>query len=117
MKLHTLFSGLILFLNQCSGGANFVEKGVPACILEKIESLQEEPVRNPPAYIAEYQYEERKVYYIPPAAGDQMSELYDESCALICRPEGGITGMGDGKCAGFLEERCEEKMIWKDERM
>lgn len=45
-----------------------------------------------------------------------MSELYDESCALICRPEGGITGMGDGKCAGFLEERREEKMIWKDER-
>lgn len=93
-----------------------MEKKLPECILKKIESLEKEPVRNPPAIVAEYQYKGRKVYYIPPAAGDQMSALYDESCALICRPDGGITGMGDGKCAGFPEERSEEKIIWKDER-
>ena len=89
---------------------------IPPCIQEKIEELSKEPVKNPPAFIARYQYKGSPVYYVPPAAGDQMSELYGEDCELICRPEGGITGRGDGKCPDFIEERKEEKIIWQDKR-
>ena len=93
-----------------------MEKNIPDCVLEKIEELQQEPVRNPPAYVAKYQYKGKEVFYIPPAAGDRMSELYSEGCVLICQPDGGITGRGDGKCPEFLEERSQEEIIWKDER-
>lgn len=116
MKLFNMFFLFIMLAKQCSGGAALSEKEIPECVQKKVENLQEEMVRNPPAYVASYQYKGRKVYYIPPAAGDQMSELYTADCELICRPEGGIIGRGDGRCPDFLEERSEEEIIWKDER-
>jgi hypothetical protein len=42
--------------------------------------------------------------------------LYDENCTLLCLPDGGITGQGNGKCANFFIERTNEKLIWEDSR-
>lgn len=103
-------------MNGCTANNHFAEEKIPTCIEEKIEALKEEAVRNPPAYIARYQFKGRTVYYIPPAAGDQMSKLYGADCELICRPDGGFTGRGDGECPEFVEERKEEEIIWRDDR-
>jgi len=91
-------------------------KDTPACIKEKIVSIKNEPKRDPKAVVYQYEYKGEKVYFIPSYCCDMFSELYDSNCKLICHPDGGITGKGDGKCPDFFSERKHEKVIWKDPR-
>ncbi len=85
-----------------------------------ITRLQSEPVRNPPAKILRYTYSRRSYYYVPPAAGDQFSALYNAVGKHVCAPDGGITGMGDGKCPSFVQKmfanRTPGKVVWQDSR-
>ena len=83
---------------------------------KKIDVLKKEPVRNPPAKLYQYTYKNQTVYFFPQYCCDLPSELYDENCALLCLPDGGITGQGDGKCTDFFLERTLEKLIWEDVR-
>ena len=55
-------------------------------------------------------------YYVPPQCCDQFSTLYDADGAVICAPDGGITGRGDGKCPDFFQSRTNEKLFWEDSR-
>lgn len=91
-------------------------KDTPDCIRSKISSIQSEQVRNPPASVWQYDYNGKTVYYIPSYCCDMYSELYDEDCNLICNPDGGISGSGDGRCNDFSSKRKKEKLIWKDNR-
>ena len=117
MKLYYLFLVAGMFLNECSANnGSMDDPRLPQCMQERLEQLQKDLLRSPPAYVAQYKYKEQIVYYIPPAEGDQMSELYNEDCELICHPDGGITGRGDGSCPDFEKERSEEKIIWRDEQ-
>jgi hypothetical protein len=42
--------------------------------------------------------------------------LYDAGGDMICAPDGGLTGKGDGKCPDFLSIRKNEALVWKDTR-
>lgn len=88
----------------------------PLCIQQKIKAMQSEPVRNPPASIWQYEYQGQLVYYIPPPCCDFYSQLFDSECNLICAPDGGITGKGDGKCPDFSKLAKNPKLIWEDKR-
>jgi hypothetical protein len=81
-----------------------------------IASIEQEPVWNPPATITRYTYRGAPVYYLAPHCCDIRSKLYDANGAMICEPDGGITGKGDGKCEDFLAARAEEHLIWRDSR-
>ena len=72
--------------------------------------------RNPITRILRYQYEGKTVYYISAPCCDQYSEVYDTRGKLICQPDGGITGKGDGQCADFEKRKSNEKMVWQDPR-
>lgn len=56
------------------------------------------------------------VYYVPPICCDVSAELYDRNGSLICSPDGGIAGDGDGKCPDFFDARTDEKRVWADTR-
>ena len=73
-------------------------------------------VRTPPGSVWQYTFKEQTVYFIGADCCDQFSELYDSNCNLICAPDGGITGYGDGKCASFFKIRTDEILIWQDTR-
>ncbi len=45
-----------------------------------------------------------------------LSTLYNENCNVICSPDGGLTGSGDGQCSDFFDTRTDEKLIWEDVR-
>ena len=45
-----------------------------------------------------------------------FSDLYDDHCNLICHPDGGIAGGGDGSCSDFFATCKNEVLIWKDGR-
>ena len=88
----------------------------PEWLTKLIQKLESEPVANPPAFIAQYEYKGQLVYYLPPQCCDVPSILYDANGNIICHPDGGITGMGDGRCVDFSDERKNERITWKDQR-
>jgi hypothetical protein len=81
-----------------------------------IATFTSEPVGNPPQSIWQYEYKGQTVYYVPPQCCDQFSTLYDAAGNVICAPDGGYTGHGDGQCTDFFTERKNEKLIWQDSR-
>lgn len=92
------------------------EPDTPDWVENLIVEFKSQPVGNPPQSIWQYMYKGQIVYYIPPQCCDQFSTLYDENGLIICAPDGGFSGAGDGKCPDFFSERKNEKLIWKDKR-
>ncbi len=88
---------------------------VPKCIETKIKSIENSPVSNPPKEVWLWEYNGVKYYYFTAACCDQFSELYDAECNLICAPDGGITGGGDGNCVPGIQS-ATKTLIWKDPR-
>ena len=89
---------------------------VPPWVTELIRQLEAEPVANPPAYVARYDYKGVQVYYVPPRCCDVPGTLYDEAGEVLCGPDGGLSGRGDGRCPDFFTARRNEQIIWRDRR-
>ena len=88
----------------------------PAWLKARIAGVLAERKRNPLTHIYRYQYRGQTVYYISAPCCDQYSELFDTKGKLICNPDGGMTGKGDGKCADFEKNKTNEKLVWQDPR-
>lgn len=106
--------GIALLITSCDNEDPLKE--IPKCIENKIETIKDQNVWNPPAKAYSYQYNGETVYYFTPRCCDIMSTLYDENCKIICSPDGGITGNGDNMCLDFFTNRTDEKLIWEDNR-
>jgi hypothetical protein len=88
----------------------------PSWINEVIAKEESEPVANPPASLSGCMYKNQTVYYLPPRCCDISSVLFNENGEVICAPDGGFTGGGDGRCPDFFEERKDCEIIWEDSR-
>jgi len=93
---------------QGTGSSNWLN----AMILQ----FQSEPVMTPARSIRQYTYRDQIVYYVPAPCCDQLSTLYDANGRVMCSPDGGFAGGGDGRCLDFFEERTGELLIWADSR-
>lgn len=110
--LMTLLSSIIFL--QC--GKENENDAVPACVRAKISEIKAQTKWNPPAEVAEYLYNGKRVFLFTSDCCDQYIQLYDENCNYICAPSGGFTGHGDGKCADFYSSATFIKLVWKDNR-
>lgn len=119
-KATVLSATAVLVFVQCfvvmAMGSSQEKAGIPQWLQGKIDELGKAPVANPPARVYKCAWQDMTVYYLPPQCCDRYSDLYDESGRIICHPDGGITGRGDGKCKGPLPERDKCTLIWKDDR-
>jgi hypothetical protein len=106
----------LLLISGCATSQSTDDALYPAWVDDLIAQLESEPVRNPPASITRFNYLGQQVYYVPPFCCDQFSVLYDSTGAVLCAPDGGITGSGDGRCSDFFAERTDEHTIWRDNR-
>lgn len=88
----------------------------PTWLKNRIDAILAERKRNPKIRILTYQYHDQTVYWESAPCCDQFSILYDTKGQVICNPDGGITGKGDGKCADFNKNKTNEKMVWQDPR-
>jgi hypothetical protein len=88
----------------------------PQWLRQRIQSILATRKRNPIIRIVRYQYNDQTVYYESAPCCDQQSTLYDVKGGILCHPEGGITGKGDGKCANFDKRRSNEQLVWQDPR-
>jgi hypothetical protein len=107
---------MVLGLAACGAQPAGQHPQVPAAVTALIEDLKSQPVANPPAYVASYEYSGQVVYYVPPRCCDVFGNLYDGQGQLICHPDGGIAGHGDGRCRDFFSERKNEAVLWRDTR-
>ncbi len=115
MKHHILLSMVVATIFYSCSSIN-AQKETANCIQQKIEEFKKQPVTNPPMSVYQYSYNDALVYYISAPCCDRYTTLYDKNCNIICRPSGGFTGKGDGKCSDFFEKRTDKKMIWTDNR-
>jgi hypothetical protein len=118
---------LILFL-VATAGCQTSEKSMAATesdasrpqqaawLSEMIRELEEEAPANPPAKVYRYFYNDQEVYYLTSRCCDITGKVYDVEGNLLCEPDGGITGQGDGRCPDFAETRTNETLIWEDKR-
>lgn len=88
----------------------------PAWLRALITRIESEPVTNPPSSIVRYRYRGEMVYFRPSRCCDVYSDLYDSTGVLICHPDGGITGGGDGRCSDFAAARSDGQVVWADSR-
>jgi len=88
----------------------------PQWVNNLIIKFEGEPVGSPPQSIWRYEYKGQFVYYVPAQCCDQFSTLYDSNGNMICAPDGGFTGHGDGGCSDFFQSRRKETLIWRDPR-
>ena len=93
-----------------------LESDSSAWLIDLINSQKNEPVANPPAFIARYEYDGQTVYFLLQRCCDIFSNLYDAQGNIIGHPDGGITGQGDGRVPDFFETRTNESVIWSDQR-
>jgi hypothetical protein len=86
----------------------------PAWLEEIIDNLEHSnAAADSSVYIARYEYQGKTVYYVSPRCCDEPSALYNAQGVLLCEPDGGFTGRGDGRCGDFLATRRNERMIWR----
>lgn len=85
------------------------------CIRSMIKQIKAAPVRNPPAQVWKWETGGEVYYYLTSDCCDQYNYLYDEHCNIVCAPDGGFTGRGDGKCPDFQGE-VKKVLVWKDDR-
>ncbi|MGA1869918.1 MAG: DUF333 domain-containing protein [bacterium] len=104
------------YRGECSPGDNPPGTELPPWLIQLIETLKKEPVANPPAKIIQYTYNDETVYFVPQKCCDIPSILYDSQGTVICSPDGGFTGRGDGRCPDFFSKRKNQLIIWEDER-
>lgn len=88
----------------------------PAWLERRIQSILATRKRNPIIRITRYRYDGESVYYESAPCCDQQSTLYDLKGNVLCHPEGGITGKGDGKCGSFDKRKTNEQLVWQDPR-
>lgn len=99
-----------------AGCSQATQSANPAWVDKLITQFENDVVGNPPQSIWSYEFNGQVVYYIPPQCCDQYSTLYNADGDVICAPDGGFTGIGDGKCPDFLSKRTNEQLIWNDLR-
>ncbi len=73
----------IAFTLACSGQKLVESEPLPQWVTELIQELESQPVANPPAYIARYDYKGQVVYYLPPRCCDIPSVLFSAEGGLL----------------------------------
>jgi hypothetical protein len=107
---------LIIILILLAGCSQATQSGNPDWVDQLIKKFASDPIGNPPLSIWRYEYNGQAVYFIPAHCCDISSILYDTSGNVLCSPDGGIKGDGDGRCQDFFDQRINEKLIWNDTR-
>lgn len=88
----------------------------PDWLRQMILEFEIAPVGNPPQSIWKYEFNGQTVYYVPPQCCDQYGFLYSAEGKILCYPDGGFSGTGDGRCPDFRQKRMNEQLIWRDPR-
>ena len=89
---------------------------LPSCVDKLIAELKNRESKNVPVTVSQYEFKGQTVFYVSAKYPDDYGTVYNQNCEVICHPDGGITGRGDGKCTGFFEEAKNQKIVWQEQK-
>ena len=112
-KRTLFFVGILFLVLSCNDSDN--DDNIPSCIKNKIAVFKNNEITNPPTQIWKWDTEGKTYYYITSDCCDQYNYLYNDNCEIVCAPDGGFTGKGDGNCPTFTNEIIKT-LIWEDKR-
>jgi len=84
------------------------------CVQDIIDSLALESTFSPSARVEEWKVGNETYIYSTSDCCDHFNFLLNLECEVICAPDGGFSGMGDGNCPNL--EGVEKMLIWEDPR-
>ena len=114
LRIFTYFA----LLSIVTGGGHAIGQDLPNFLRQLIEQYESASEMNSPGSIWRYNYKGAVVFYMPPfLCCDLPSQLYDEVGNVICAPDGGIAGVGDGACPNFFGKRTGGQRVWFDPRI
>jgi hypothetical protein len=115
--MKALVIAIAILLMTLEGCSHSTQPENPEWVDQLIVKFQSEPVGDPPRSIWRYKHKGDVVYYIPAVCCDQYDLLYGYVGNVICAPDGGYSGDGDGRCPDFFAKRTDEKLVWRDPRI
>lgn len=116
-RLSALAIGLCVLMGCDGSSPTSPQDPQPRWLQALIAEIESQPVTSPPSSIWRYRYRDDVVYFRPTRCCDFFSDLYDRAGNLLCHPDGGLTGTGDGRCPDFFAQRTDAHLVWQDPRM
>jgi hypothetical protein len=113
LKRTLILIGILVLSSNCTDSG--IDTDAPKCIDTKIKEIMMNDVTNPPTQVWKWVDDSNTYYYITSDCCDQYNYLYTINCEIVCAPDGGITGNGDGNCPEFTSE-IKKTLIWEDKR-
>ena len=90
-----------------------IDPVVPDCVQSKIDAIANQANYSPLAEVWKWVADDKTYYYFTSDCCDQFNLLYDEECKLVCAPDGGFTGQGDGACPHWATTPIKT-LVWRD---
>lgn len=109
-------------LRLLSSGDTFVVEGsgenfLPLWLMQKINGFITDPTTERPLSIRQFGYKGAVVYHFTSQCCDQLNYLYDATGTIICAPDGGFSGSGNGQCPDFADTSTAGAVIWEDKKI
>jgi hypothetical protein len=109
-------AAIVVLLTLAPGAGSAQQIGsLPKWLRDFVAARERQPVSEP-AIVVRYEYKGEVVYFYPSRCCDVASTLFRADGRVICAPDGGFTGRGDGRCPDFVQERRKEAVVWRDRR-
>jgi hypothetical protein len=117
MRLSQSFAVIVLGIALAGGGFGQDLPPFLRQIIAEYESVAEgsDAEASPEVEIWQHEYQGKTVFYLPLSRThccDRLSRLFDSDGTLICMPDGGFTGRGDGRCPDFLQSRSRGVLVY-----
>ena len=87
-------------------------ESMPQWLRQRIAQYGSLPPGEAPTGVWRVDYRGRPAYYEQSPCCDQWNPLYDAEGVVICHPDGGITGGGDGQCPRPLDPAAPRTPVW-----
>lgn len=85
---------------------------LPTWLQLRIDEFETGPARAAPIAIWQITSKGKAAYFFVAPCCDRYNPLYGESGQLLCHPNGGIHGRGDGECPQPADLRTPVSFIW-----
>jgi hypothetical protein len=86
---------------------------LPTWLKAKIATIEATPKFAEATVIWKLQYKDEDAYLFVAPCCDQFNTLYSATGVLLCSPNGGITGRGDGKCPDAITPKTKYVVVWR----
>ena len=88
----------------------------PDWLRARTASYEAGPETEAPSAIWQIQHQGQTAYYVASPCCDQFNSLWNAKGDLVCHPDGGFTGRGEGMCPAPRDAGTPAKLIWSDPR-